>query len=239
MVELLADKPADSTAKRQQALLGHPVCQNAFRKFLNLGSARYTRLKRAAAAGERAPLDGRCHSQKVSFDSRNAQHKEKREVIHEFLEELYQTVSEPMPEANQSTKRKSAEVNIQKKKKKPLKGKGGAVTPASGVDTEPTTACGEGPSQPMKFRRHRGRRPKMAAQWHRGGDKSEMRLLPPGSFSDYLAVLKDKEPKSNISLKLFTKAPCLVPNSSIVYSQFAIIASLNVVPNGCLYYLLK
>ena len=192
VVEMLACAPAaSSTDRRAQTLLGHPVCQHAFRKLLNLGSSRYYRLKAAAAAGERAPLDARFQPQESKFDSRHQRYLAKRELIVEFLEELYQTVSEPMPEANQHSTRKAAETNSAKKTGSKKDSKSHAVV--------------EDRSHPMKFRRHRGRRPKLAAQWHRGEDKSEMRLLPPGSFSDYLAVLVARHPGVKFSLKLFAK----------------------------------
>lgn len=193
MVEILGSPVDDSTSKRQQSLLGHPVCQQAFRQLLNIGSQRYARLKKAASEGVRAPLDGRYHSQARAFDSRNSKHLEKRETILEYLEELYQTVSEPLPEANQpNLKRMGGPVDGNLKKK--LK---------TGKTSKPVAA--EDSAQPPRFRRHRGRRPKMAAQWNRGADKSQMRLLPPGSFSDYLAVLQTRVPHLKISLKLFSK----------------------------------
>ena len=184
--------------RRGQMLLGHPVCAHTFRKLLNLGSNRFTRLKAAAVAGEKAPLDKRSVPQVASFDVRNLAHLQKRELIVEFLEELWQTVSEPMPEASQRSmgKRKKASETTSNKT-----GKRKQATPAKASEVVEDTP------RSMRFRRHRGRRPKMAARWHRGADNCEMRVLPPGSFSDYLAVLQAREPHITISLKLFCKAP--------------------------------
>ena len=49
----------------------------------------------------------------------------------------------------------------------------------------------------------------MAAQLHRKADASEMRLLPPGTFTDYLQMLRARDDDyTKISLKLFTKESC-------------------------------
>ena len=40
---------------------------------------------------------------------------------------------------------------------------------------------------------------------HRGKDQTELRLLPPGSFNDYLSLLRARYPEEKLSLKLFTK----------------------------------
>lgn len=187
--------------RRGQLLLDRPVCAHAFRKLLNLGSNRFTRLKAAAVAGTRAPLDKRSVPQEAAFDIRNLAHLQKRELIVDYLEELWQTVSEPMPEASQKIKRKTVSAATDKKGAKRQK-----KPNAERVATEVT----EDVPRSMQFRRHRGRRPKMAARWHRGADNSEMRVLPPGSFSDYLAVLRAREPHLQISLKLFSKVACLI-----------------------------
>ena len=68
-----------------------------------------------------------------------------RVLVYEFLEEIWNTLSEPMPEA-----------------------------------TEP------GVLGQLKFRRLRGRRPKLASKQERmaKSQKKELRLLPPGTFTD-------------------------------------------------------
>lgn len=102
VVKLLSRQPPTSM-KRGQVLLGKAVCQAACRKLLGLGSARYTRLRRCAMRGETAPLDGRTITSGKSFARgvflKNQQSKSNRGLITEFLEHLYHTRSEPMPEA--------------------------------------------------------------------------------------------------------------------------------------------
>ena len=174
---------------RQQMLFNRPVCQNAFRRLLGIGSGRYTRLKRAAVTGTAPPLDGRYI--KKPFIANNSCAAAKRACIVEFLTELESTLSEPMPEANQSTARLRATAI-----KVVAEGEaGGSQAPAT-----------EAPK--MKFRRNRGRRPRLAGLLHRGKDFSGMRLLPPGSLSDYLSLLHARYPDQKVSLKLFSRAPC-------------------------------
>lgn len=157
-----------------QVLLGRPVCQQACRRLLGIGSARYTRLKKAASEGlAQAPLDGRKVSKKKTFQAKTA-HLRKRAIIVEFLEELRNSISEPLPEANQNPQ-------LLDEQKRSL----------------------------TLFRRHRGRRPRAAGQLSRGGDRSGLRLLPPGSFTDYLRLLQSRWPDLKISLKLFNHVPCL------------------------------
>ena len=95
--------------RRGQVLLGRPICQQGFRKLLSLGSNRYTRLKQAASQGELAPVDGRSAPRRHSFvGKQGVEALRKRSLIAEYLQELYDTISEPMPDANQSIKRKAA-----------------------------------------------------------------------------------------------------------------------------------
>ena len=156
---------ADTQFRLGQILLGNPVCQRSFRKLLGIGSNRYTKLKKAASEGlAMAPLDGRRAPRRGTH--KHPQHASKRALVIEFLEELRNSISEPLPEANQ----------------------------------DPKLALMRHPSL---FRRHRGRRPRAAAQVSRGGDRSKMRLLPPGSFTDYLRLLQSRNPGVKISLKLF------------------------------------
>ena len=100
-------KAGDPTSKKKQMLLGRAVCQQAFRKLIGIGAGRYARLKAAAVQNKDAPLDGRCLKKKNQC--KNKISIRKRSLIVGFLDELYQTVSEPMPEANAhyAKKRKS------------------------------------------------------------------------------------------------------------------------------------
>lgn len=160
----LVDLPDD---RRSLTLLGRPICQQGFRKLLGLGSNRFHRLKTCAQTGSPAPVDGRFLKKKGSHG--NLKQTAHRQAIIGFLEEIYISLSEPMPEA-----------------KGPLRG-----------------------NKRLAFQRRRGRRPRLAAQLHRKGDTSKMRLLPPGTFSDYLQMLRAREGCEKISLKLFSQVPAL------------------------------
>ena len=66
------------------------------------------------------------------------------------------------------------------------------------------------PSNPsLRFRRSRGRRPRLAAQQSRLKHKGDLRMLPPGSFSDYLGMLNVRQPEQQkITLKMFSRDSC-------------------------------
>lgn len=146
---------------------GTPMCQQSFAKLLGLGSQRFRRLQKCAKLGVKAPMDGR--SVKRANAHASTSKSCHRQAIVEFLQEIYISLSEPMPEA-----------------KGPVRG-----------------------HQRLAFQRRRGRRPRMAAQLHRKADASEMRLLPPGTFTDYLQMLRARDDDyTKISLKLFTKESC-------------------------------
>lgn len=158
------------------------------RRLLQIGGQRYTRLRKCARSGAPAPLDGR--RVKTPSICKNKVSVMKRSIIVEYLTELYQQVSEPMPEANQS---------LDKMNGLPIEFK-----------ELPSKASGKGSGaanqKPMRFRRNRGRRPRLAGQVHRGASQASIRLLPPGSYTDYLSMLQARHPTANISLKLFQKA---------------------------------
>ena len=164
---LRGDQSQQLDDKRSLTLLGRVICQQGFCKLLGLGSSRFHRLKICAQTGTAAPLDGRFLKKKGSHAS--SKHTAHRQAIIGFLEEIYISLSEPMPEA-----------------KGPLRG-----------------------NKRLAFQRRRGRRPRLAAQLHRKGDTSQMRLLPPGTFSDYLQMLRARDGCEKISLKLFNKVPAL------------------------------
>ena len=204
MVALL--KVVAPTSKKKQILLGRPVCQQAFRKLVGIGANGYARLKNAAVRGQDAPLDGRCVKKPNLCTHKISVHK--RSLIVGFLDELYQTVSEPMPEANAhyAKKRKSDEVEADH-----------GVEPGDGHMV----------LAKHRFRRHRGRRPNLVVRTNRGADRSQMRLLPPGSYSDYLKLLHVKHPEEKICLKLFVKVPCpglvRMQSNKSFYSSFFLI----------------
>ena len=65
----------------------------------------------------------------------------------------------------------------------------------------------EGIPKELQMRKPRGRRP-MRTLVQRGQDRSQMRLLPPGSYSDYLRLLNARlEPAEKVSLKTFNADP--------------------------------
>lgn len=177
VIDLLKERPSAGLKQRlKQSFLGKCVCQSAFRRLVGLGPTRFEKLRCAASNGEAAPIDRRTLPRKLLCNNKVSI--ERRSAVTEFLSELYNTLSEPMPEANSTLKRKA------------------------------DFAFGKGDGQvlphPMRFRRHRGRRPRMAAKNHRGKERPLLRLLPPGSFSDYLTMFHAKHPQfSNLSLKLF------------------------------------
>ena len=91
----------------------------------------------------------------------------------------------------------------------------------------------------MSFRKRRGKRPRIARvqskmMTDKGRQQSSMRLLPPGTFSDYAAIWRSRWPTRKISLKLFsaepwiefascaTLCPCQCMFSSDVSAMFSI-----------------
>ena len=163
---MIQDKP-QTRKKQKHFLMGKPVCRQAFRCLLGIGSTRFQKLRRAACNNEPAPVDGRFATQK-SFS--RAVPSEKRQLVHDFLEEIYQTLSEPMPEASRGRGER------QQQQRAP---------------------------RPLQFRKQWGKRPKAAAAQARKEDQKQLRLLPPGKFSDYLNLLRARHPSMTIGLKLF------------------------------------
>eukprot|EP00435_Cladocopium_sp_Y103_P050310 s3758_g15.t1 len=193
VVKVLSRQPDAVTKSRKgHILLGKFVCQNACRRLLQIGSGRYTRLRKCAQSGQAAPLDGRRVRKKMIC--KHTDSVRKRALITEYLTELYHQVSEPMPEANRA---------LQKLKDEAMAAGSLQVCPTEGeIQNDNKTA-----RKSLCFRRNRGRRPKLAGQVHRGKDQSQMRLLPPGTYTDYLTMLRARHPEMKLTLKLFVKAP--------------------------------
>lgn len=149
-----------------------------------MGARRYTRLRAAALAGQSsAPLDARCFGKRKSFENR-PEALRKRSLIVEYLEEIRNSIAEPTPEANRDVKTVRPS-NLQKNCDRKLQKR----------------------TVKMSFRRHRGKRPRAAASIHWGRASSEdMRLLPPGFFSEYYRLFMTRHPTEKISLKLFLAA---------------------------------
>ena len=150
--------------RHSQSLFEKPVCAHAFCRLLGIGHSRFGKLKRAAS--DAAPLvDGRFVRKVKETWSEN------RVLVFEYLEELYQTLSEPAPEASERS-------------------------------TAPKL---------LRFRKRRGKAPKIQSLQRRQMKNKQcdgMKLLPPGTYSEYLALLQARHPHRRISLKLFSSEPC-------------------------------
>ena len=83
-------------------LLDHPVCAPAFMRLLSLGKVRYERLRKGKIHGDgmNCPLDMRFVSKK-----RTKPPSLKRSLVFEFLNTLYLTCAEPIPDSWASNKR--------------------------------------------------------------------------------------------------------------------------------------
>lgn len=141
-------------------MLGKSVCAGAFCKLLGLGPRRFEKLKKSVKSADPVPFDRR-----FIVGAKLRRVSESRQIAHEYLEELYATIAEAMPEVS-----------------------------------EP------GIVRQMSFRRRRGKRPKLASRQSKiaNDKKGVMRLLPPGTFGEYLDLLKARRPTTKISLKLFS-----------------------------------
>lgn len=175
VVQLLKVTPPIGSQKKH-VLLNKEICQQAFKRLLGIGAARYSRLRASALNGRRLkkPL---VMKRKISI--------RKRSLVVEYLQELYTTVSEPMPEATQSLRklRENLEREVE------IKSSIDMVLPAK--------------AKAKPFRRSRGRRPKMAGKIHRGKIREDIHVLPPGSYSDYHRLFNSRHPEDKVSLKLF------------------------------------
>ena len=178
-------------------ICGKEICQKAFRVLLGIGTGRFRKLRAAALKKDSVPLDQRF--QKRNFLASNKESCRKRECIVEFLEELYQTAAEPLPNLDS-------------------KPSGSSEQQARSAAEKFEDRRPEGRKQ--LFRRHRGRRPKLFLERaklkreHTPTKTSVMRNLPPGTFTDYWNLLRSKLATSppdaggvrSVSLKLFCKA---------------------------------
>lgn len=179
---LQAGPEPDARQRKMNLVLGKRVCNHGSRKLLGLGACRFDKLKRAVSRNEKTPKDLRMRPRRD--DGSHKESVRKRSIIAEFLEEILHTLAEPMPELGQ--KRKCLD---------------GAILPD------------------MKFRRMRGKVPKKQQRAlalvplpSKSGIKDEpqvdLKLLPPGTFTDYLRLLRQKHPREKLSLKLFLKVAC-------------------------------
>eukprot|EP00435_Cladocopium_sp_Y103_P032938 s2370_g8.t1 len=170
VVDILKQEPIST--RKELSLLGRPVCAHSFRQLLGIGATRFQRLRRCALSDDPLPVDGRCRPRE--HDSSNLEASRKRSLVVDFLEEIYHSMSEPMPEADKQF----------------------------GPDQDHP----EYVMPKMRFRRNRGKNP-----GKRSRDKAlkteklqdtPVRLLPPGTVTEYLAMLQAKYPAEKFTLKL-------------------------------------
>lgn len=159
----------------KQLLFEIPVCCHAWRRLVGVGQSRFQKIKACVAQDLPIPRDGRFVAKKNSFKRNTA----KRELCVEFLEEIYQTIAEVLPESH-------------------ARGRGDVKDDKD--DEIP---------RPLNFRKHRGRRPKIASKSRGQCNRKLLRLLPPGSFTDYLNSLRARHPGMKLSLKLFSQVSWL------------------------------
>ena len=83
------------------SLLGHRVCNKAFIRLLALGKSRFLHLRSAALEGNRVcPMDKRFIPHK-----KDKAPSKKRAFVYDFLDNLYVTVAEALPDSARNNKR--------------------------------------------------------------------------------------------------------------------------------------
>lgn len=167
---------AGKVGQHRFSLLGKSICSHAWRRLLGIGSGRFWKLSRAARLQLPVPVDGRFVTRRFGAKVLH----QNRVLVAEFLQEIYNTIAEPLPERHG--------------------GEDDSVNRGTGSKNENNDRR---PRPRLCFRKHRGRRPKVVAQAGRKKDKTDLRMLPPGTYSDYLNLLKTRHPDRRVSLKLF------------------------------------
>lgn len=150
------------------SLFGIALCPHAFRRLVGLGQARFQKLKKCVKLGQPPPRDGRFVPRRNTFKKAS----ESRQLCVDYLEEIYNTLAEVLPESHGPQTANPLEEKL---------------------------------PRPLRFRKHRGRQPKIATRQHTESSRKALRLLPPGTFSDYLNLLRIRHPQRVISLKLFSQ----------------------------------
>ena len=160
-------------------LLNHSVCQRSFRLLLGLGKRRFQRLRNAVINAEQeCPVDQRFTPRAYSrFPDDGV-----RPAIVQFLQSLYHTTAEPLPEAVSSQTGNGQD-------------EGDRVKPG-----------------PQNLVRRRGKRPRHFCKYDGGQERghiSTAKFLPPGTILDYLELCRSENPSLKIGRKVFTRVPWL------------------------------
>lgn len=152
-------------------LMGHRLCLRGLAKILGIGSSRLQRFRKAASEKGVCPLDGRLRESGLKRKYRPQSHA--RQLIHDFLMDLYVKHSEPMPELHEHS--------------------GGRLQT----------------SKVLRIRVRKGKRPR---RFVKRDDKltpatsSKLRLLAPGSYSDYYRLFRARNALVRAGFKLFLRA---------------------------------
>lgn len=124
---------------------GIEICDHAYRSLLGFGSGRFQKISQAVLQGcDAPPRDARFVEQPHSRKPHDH-----RVLVAEFLGEIYNTISEPLPEQHGFEVNASSKIPEHEPKEKDPK-----------------------PRPRLVFRKHRGRRPKVVA--HAGRKKKQI-----------------------------------------------------------------
>eukprot|EP00435_Cladocopium_sp_Y103_P037038 s3000_g9.t1 len=161
--------------RRALELLGHPVCQRAFRLLLGIGKHRMERLRSGVLNGEsECPIDQRFRPQK---HERLSEKSVKPQVV-EFLQKLYHTVAEPLPEAF------AVDAN------------------SAGIVQGPKNVVRRRGKRPRHLFKHD------VEKKNQKGHAEDAKFLPPGTILDYLELCRSDYPTLKIGRKTFCRATC-------------------------------
>ena len=152
-------------------LLGHHLCVRGLAKILGVGAKKVFSYRKVAALGQPCPLDGRLAKASCQIKAPKKAHA--RQLIHDFLTEIYIKHSEPMPDVQGQH-----EGRFQTNKA-------------------------------LRFRVRKGKRPRKIKKRDTPlteNTAKELRLLPPGNYTEYLRLFEGKHPDCKVSLKLFMRA---------------------------------
>ena len=169
------------TGRIKNYMCGRPICCSGLARLLGIGSDRALKIVQAIRKKEcHPPLDGRFACKPKNHDKTMSW---KREIVHDFLHYLYQTLSEPMPEVVIDADPEGQKLQICKPLRfKKRKGKRPRILKKQ--DPPLTEAKAK-----------------------------LLRQLPPGSYNDYLRMFRAKHPEIVVSKKLFMRVLLLKLNT--------------------------